>query len=137
GPHAAADFTRIAISPQRTLHVVWTEFEFPQAWPPRGVFHARSTDGGRTWSAPTELAGKGFDQVSIALVDDQTIHVAWNGMAGVWGRYHRWSSDGGATWSAATQLFSAGGTEGPPPLLVDAARRVHLITTHDSSAWHM
>lgn len=136
-PNAAADYTRLAVSDNGTLHVVWTEFEFPKAWPPRGVFHSVSTDAGRSWSVPAQLAGPGFDQINVVTVDDRTVHVAWNGMVSIRGRYHRWSNDGGATWSPTEQIVASGGTEGPPQLLVDSARTLHLVTSYNSAAWHV
>lgn len=134
---SAADFARIDAAADGTVHVVWTEFTYPQGWPPRGVFHSRSTDGGDSWTAATPLAGEGFDQINVVALGAQTVHVAWNGMAGVQGRYHRVSHDGGVTWSAPERLVPHGGTEGPPQLLVDAAHTLHVITTYDAAAWHM
>jgi hypothetical protein len=134
----AADYVQMKISSNGTLHAVWTEFYYPESWPPRGVFYSRSTDRGDTWSIPMELGGDGYDQVNIAVVDDDNIHVAWNGMAGVGGRYHRWSSDGGQTWTETIGLISPGigGTEGLPQLVVDQAGTLHLLTTYSGCAWH-
>jgi hypothetical protein len=114
------------------MHVVWTEFYYPESWPPHGVFYSRSIDGGSTWSVPKVMAQGGFDQININVVDDNNIHVVWNGAAGTGGRYHRWSSDGGQTWSDTEEVIPAGlgGTEGLPQLVSDQSGTVHMLTTH-------
>jgi hypothetical protein len=134
-----ADYVEIGVSKNGTLHAVWTEFYLPDGWPPRGVFYSRSTDAGDTWSAPVMLGGDGYDLINIAIIDDNNIHVAWDGKAGVGGRYHRWSSDGGQTWSETLETIPAGlgGTEGPPQLVGDQSGTVHMLTTHQGGcAWY-
>ena len=133
----ATDWVRLAVTESGTLHVVWTEFALPNGWPPTGVYYSRSEDGGKTWSSPVQLAGPGYDQINVAVAGESTVHVAWNGMAGVHNRYHRWSSDGGRTWSAVSQVITGGGgSEGPPQLAVDSAGALHLLTTSDSRVWY-
>jgi hypothetical protein len=137
--NTAADWVQIRASNNGTLHVVWTEFYLPDGWPPRGVFYSNSIDGGYNWSTPVLLAGEGYDQVNISVSDESNIHVAWNGQAGVGGRYHSWSSDGGQTWSETVEVIPAGvgGTEGPPQVLQDASSTVHMLTTHSGGcAWY-
>lgn len=133
-----SDYVQMRVSSNGTRHVVWTEFYLPEFWPPRGVFYARSLDGGDTWSAPELLAPDGADQMNITLVDDNNIHVAWNGFASMGGRYHRWSSDGGMTWSETYDVIPAGigGTEGPPEIFSDHTGVVHMLTTHSGCAWY-
>jgi len=128
---SSADFVRLAISDSGTIHVVWTEFQLPFGWPPIGLFYSNSTDGGQTWLEPIELVSEGYNQVNVAVVDDDVVHVVWNGMAGVHGRYHRWSSDSGRTWSKTFKLNTAGveGSTGPPPLVVDSEGTLHLLMT--------
>lgn len=136
--NTSSEYVQMRVSNNGTRHVVWTEFDLPDYWPPRGVFYAHSVDGGDTWSVPKLLAGDGHDQINITVLDDSNIHVAWNGMAGVGGRYHRWSSDGGVTWSETYEVVPAGisGTEGPPEILGDQADVVHMLTTYSGCAWY-
>jgi hypothetical protein len=128
----AADNVRIAIGTNDVLHVVWTEHQLPTGWPILGVFYTRSIDGGRAWSDPLEMAGSGFNEINVAAIGEDDVHVAWNGIAGVGGRYDRWSFDGGVTWSDTSTVVSPGlgGSEGPPQLVSDAAGMVHLLTTY-------
>ena len=136
--NTASDYVQMRVSNNGTLHVAWTEFYLPDGWPPRGVFYARSIDGGENWSTPALLGSDGFDQISIAVLDDNNIHVAWNGMVGLGGRYHRWSSDGGQTWSETIETIRAGlgGTEGFPQIVGDQSGTLHMLTTYEGCAWY-
>lgn len=133
-PEAGVGDTRLAVGPDGAIHVVWTEYLLPNGWPPLGVFYSRSTDGGLTWTLPGAMAGDGYDQITVLAANASEIHVAWNGMAGVGGRYHRWSGDRGETWSGVNIISNRGGTEGFPSLVVDSAGAVHLLTTFDHCA---
>lgn len=137
--NTASEYVRVKVSDNGTVHVVWTEFYFPESWPPRGVFYARSVDGGNTWSAPEALAIGDYDQINITVVDDNNIHVVWNGAVMIGGRYHRWSSDGGKTWSDTMEVtpVGMGGTSGLPQIVTDQAGTVHLLTDlGDSCLWY-
>jgi hypothetical protein len=83
------------------------------------------------------LAGDGYDQVNIAVMDDNNVHVAWNGMITVGGRYHRWSSDGGQTWSDTAEIVPAGigGTSGYPQILTDPTGTVHALLTTNCATY--
>lgn len=134
---AGTDWVRMAVSQNGTVHIVWTEFKLPSGWPPLGVYYSRSEDGGNSWSSPVEIAGYGYDQINVAVGGDDVVHVAWNGMASIAGRYHRWSADGGQSWSGiSTVLKGGGGTEGPPQLAVDGAGVLHLMTTSGGRVWY-
>ncbi len=136
--NTASDYVQIGVSDNGTMHVVWTEFYYPEAWPPRGIFYSRSIDGGNNWSVPVMLAGDGFDQINIAVMDDNNIHVVWNGMVGLGGRYHRWSSDAGQNWSETVEVIPAGvgGTEGLPQLVMDSSGTPQMLTTFPACAWY-
>ncbi len=135
-PTRTADYASIAGSEGGTLHVVWSEFERPWDMEPVGVFYARSTDGGATWSPAVLLAGPGANQIDIASGGARTVHVVWNGARGVEGRFHRWSSDGGATWSPVQQIVARGTADGVPQLAVDSAGSLHLVTAYEGEIWH-
>ncbi len=138
GAKQSANFTRLAVGPDGTIHVVWTEFELPNGWPPTGVYYSHSIDGGKTWSNPIQIAGPGFDQANVAAGSNGLVHVAWNGMSGIQWRYDRWSSDNGKAWSKAVVLKTPGlgGSEGPPQLAVDESGMVHLVTTDGNRVWY-
>jgi hypothetical protein len=137
-PTTTADVARLAIGPGGDLHVVWTEYQSPTGWPPAGLFYSHSSDNGRTWSTPSKIAGEGYNQINVAVAPNGNVHLAWNGIAGVGGRYHRWSADAGQTWSQITKLATPGigGSEGPPQLIFDSAGNLHLLTTDDGCVWY-
>jgi hypothetical protein len=133
---AGADLPGLALSANGVLHVVWSELEYPALVQPLGVFYARSTDGGTTWSPAVPLAGPGFTAINVAVGDDDSVHVAWNGVKGTLGRYHRRSNDGGMTWSPTEQIVAHGGADAPPQLSFDSTGALHLITAYDAAVWH-
>ncbi len=134
--NATSDFTRLAVAPNGDLHVVWTELTLPSGWPPLGVFYAQSTDSGLTWSEPVEMASDGYLEANIVTVDENEVHVVWNAMGSISGRYHKWSGDRGATWSETSEFVSrdlGGGSTGPPGLTVDSIGDVHVVVnTYDT-----
>lgn len=132
----SADYTRLAIGPDGTLHIVWTEFLLPEGWPPTGIYYAHSTDDGASWSRPVELAAENRVQANVAVDTSGIVHVAWNGVVGIGGRYHIWSDDNGSTWSEPVAVVEAGlgGTEGPPQLAVDTGGTLHFLSTFNGCA---
>lgn len=104
-PWLAVDTTA---SPFRgNVYVSWTVIQGPESVPPNGqsfIAFARSTDGGRTWSAPRALSRRdrtflvGFSTVAVGPAGE--VYVAWfdahsPGSAFVVAK----STDGGATFS--------------------------------------
>lgn len=128
-PMAAVDRTS---GPRRgTLYVAWTEFRRWQTV----ILFARSTDGGRTFSAPIEISDRpgspkdtvGADEgTTLGVAPDGTVYVAWSDSTGV--LIDR-SGDGGTTWGADVRIartpdivFKVQGvarTNGYPALAVD------------------
>jgi hypothetical protein len=125
----------LAVGDSGIMHVVWTEFLLPNGWPPVGVFYSQSKDNGKTWSPTLQMAGDGYDQINLVSDKDGVVHVAWNGMAGIYGRYHKFSIDDGQSWSETNTVVSSGATSGPPGLVIDRSGTLHLVTTYDG-AWY-
>jgi len=140
---SAANFTRLAVGPDGTIHVVWTEFQLPNGWPPTGLYYSHSLDEGKTWSTPVQVAGAGFSQANVLAGPNGLVHVAWNGQSGVVGRYDRWSTDNGKSWSKPAILLvpltgpvDVGGSTGPPGLVMDSSGGVHLLFEEGNRVWH-
>ncbi len=130
---AAADYTQLAIDPAGAIHVVWTEFQLPEGWPPLGIFYSRSNDAGATWSAPLRLAADNYDEAMIGASREGAVHVIWNGMVGVGGRYYAQSTNGGRSWSKPAAVIppGQGGTSGYPDFTIDANGVLHMATPLD------
>jgi hypothetical protein len=126
----AARNPRLAVDQDGTLHATWAEVQLPDGAPPLGVFYARSTDNGLTWSEPLQMAGLGYGRTNVGLSDENTVHLVWSGTVGYEGRYHVWSADGGQTWTEAERLpgleesFGTGFSE----MVVDSTGVLHLAT---------
>ena len=76
----------------------------------------RSSDGGRTWSAPTTLSTVGEETTAPAIESRGAGDVrAWyyqtsgGGNVDAWNVWYRTSADAGATWSAALKISDATG----------------------------
>lgn len=125
---------RLLVDRQRTLHVVWSESI--EAFPPSGVYYARSTDLGQSWSAPLELAAGGYSWTSIGLDGAGALHVFWTG-TGEWvGKYHTWSEDGGLSWRPFERLWpGTGGLLGFADMAVDSAGTLHLVSAAGSGTF--
>ncbi len=103
-PQAIVDRTK---GPRRgTLYVAWTEFRRWQTV----ILFARSSDGGRSFSAPVEISDRpgspkdtvGADEgTTLAVAPDGTVYVAWSDSTGI--LIDR-SSDGGASWGADVRI---------------------------------
>jgi hypothetical protein len=84
---------------------------------PQRVYAIRSTDGGVTWSAPTDLGGPqganaNFSAIAATGTGDFRMYFmdARNG-PDAWNTWYRRSTDGGVTWGAEVKISDA--TSGP------------------------
>jgi hypothetical protein len=92
-----------------------------------------STDGGRTWSAPTDVSGQGNAARHVLVGSpDGTLTAAWaerGPVAMTQQLVVRSSSDGGRTWTAPTPIIRPrGGTVGLPALVMTDTVRVVAYT---------
>ncbi len=110
------------------LHVVWAQYDTTDEMQ-RHIYYSRSTDGGAVWSRPTDLSGRGYiNEASLATLEQDEIHVVWNGSSTDSWRFHRYSTDGGATWSDTVRILRVGGWAGRPAMAVDGSGTLHLVT---------
>ena len=91
-----------------TLYALWNMGTVPRG--PERIYFARSTDGGATWSAKTQVStapeGAAHAFPAIAAVNSGDVRIAWMDARGgtLWNTYYRSSGNGGATWSAEKDI---------------------------------
>ena len=132
---SGVDQARIALDPHTgILHVAWLRVALPGSDDAQGVYYARSTDMGLTWSNSLELSQDAATWLQMAVYDAGNVYVAWMmpdsqlssdtmPLARVWGRD---SAEQGARWAPTDQ---AAGLEvdGPFGLATDRAGHLYLV----------
>lgn len=126
-PGSMASDVRLARDGRGRLHLTWTEYQLPDGWPPTGAYYARSTDGGRNWEPPRQMAGFRHGQIAVATVGDDEVHLVWRSTVGGDGTFHQVSIDGGDNWNPAIQTKDGGGFSGLPYFGVDRLGRLHYV----------
>lgn len=113
----------LVAGPQGAVHVAWTEYE-------GGLWHSRSTDGGRTFARPRRIAGDGrlpARAPSLALARDGKVYLAWTVGEDAGADIHlAVSEDHGASFDAARVVARSGGYSDAPRLAFDSAGALHL-----------
>lgn len=118
--------THIVVDASGTLHAAWSWAGFPDTFPPRGLWYARSTDKGETWSPPTLVADGPFSNPDLATQADGEIHLFWGGTQPQRFKFHQVSRDGGATWSQPWIFTTLGGLHGYAGAAEDSSGAMHL-----------
>jgi hypothetical protein len=119
----------LAVDGAGTLHVAW----FTQGRRRSGVFYARSTDGGLSFSAPMPI-GRAEQRAGrpYLLADGRTVWMTWKEFDGdTTTVHHRVSQDGGATWSAAAEAARTRGYSHHPMLTRHGGRTYLSWLSHD------
>jgi hypothetical protein len=139
GINAAPNAARMAFTSNDVVHVVWTEFQLPNGWPPAGVYYSRSTDGGQNWTAPATLGDGKYNQPFVATGEGQTVYIGWNGIVGIGGKYFTQSTDGGVSWSGMTAVMApgtGGGSSGAPNIVVDNDGTPHMLFSNEKCVYY-
>jgi len=110
------------------LHLIWSRYSPPSGVGPMGIYYARSSDGGLTWSAPEAVAEKAVDWSQIDSGEGGVLHRLWKeesaGSIIVW---HDLSLDNGRDWNRSAPVSVFGSLESLAALTSDAAQRLHLL----------
>ena len=99
-----ANLPQVAVAPNGHLWVAWQDARF-SGGAHDGIALARSTDGGRTWSAPTQV-----NSAPAAPAFTPSVHVTTNGTIGV--TYYDLRSNTGDPSTLPTELILARSPDG-------------------------
>lgn len=128
-------FPRVLSSSSGAIHVVWSEISAEYDWESSGVWYARSTDGGATWSDFLYEADQGW-WINVGLDAEGELHLIWeHGVGSSEGRWHRYSVDEGLHWSEPQVMFTPGPASGKtrwPVLGTDSSGTLHYVTPFNS-----
>ena len=134
-----AAFARLSlkVDPKGRLHAAWGTVGADGNG--KGLYYARSVDGGETWSKAFRLAwaeGPGVlaEWASVGIVGDSELHMIYVYPEND-GRQERISLDGGETWGEAHTIYpDLEGIAGVNVQVTDAAGNLHVLSnlrTHD------
>jgi len=128
--------TAVATAPGGTVYVAWRHI-YPTNL--RDIAVARSSDGGKTFSAPVRVSEDGWqiagcpdDGPALAVDESGTLHLVWPTMVGgadraaVKGIFYSSSTDGGRTF-APRQRIDEEGTGAAHPQIAAGAGRVAIV----------
>ncbi|MGC9320596.1 MAG: hypothetical protein ACP5KN_21365, partial [Armatimonadota bacterium] len=124
----------LAIDGAGNLHVAFVRGSADGPFPPDGVYHIRSTDGGETWSTPALIAESGFVRPMVVAPAGGQVMVLYQASAadtvaadGRQSWSQRVSTDYGVAWGY--QQFVPGFQDAPGPvsLVPDAEGGVTLV----------
>ncbi len=112
GAGVHSQLPRLAIDGDGALHAIWEDDREGHYQ----VYHARSVDGGATWSSGQRLNTTEYGARPRLRVVGDTLHAVWcqyhgdSGWPSTWSNFdygiirHRSSTDGGLTWSPETRV---------------------------------
>lgn len=127
-PHLALD------ARANVLHAVWLRTALIGEARGRAVMYARSTDDGRTWSAPQKVAEGVLDWPRLATAEAGQVHLVWNRTKSAAGASTTFSEvwaqssfDGGQRWSEPRQVPGFEDVTGPVCVASDGAGGLYVV----------
>lgn len=119
----------LAVGADATYHVAW----YTQGQARRGVFYARSTDEGKTFSSPMRLGQEKHQAGRPSLLaQGSTVWMAWKEFDGQeTSAYVRSSRDAGLTWSAPVAVARSVGYSDHPILIAQQHKAYLSWLRHD------
>ena len=131
----SADKPRLVFDPSaNVLHAIWLRANLPNSLSPRGVYYARSTDDGHTWSQPLALTTGRVDWPRLALNGPGWLVASWTEEAAPehanaitpFSVVSVASNDGGLHWASPAQVQGFEHVSGPIDLVSDHGGKLYL-----------
>jgi hypothetical protein len=118
----------LAITENGDLYIIWTRYSLPSGEGPMGLYYARSSDEGNTWSDPVLVVDGPVVWSDIVGTGTNTVQRVWQ-QKGISGStlWHEQSVDGGETWERIAPVSVFGEIVGNPSLSADQAGQLHLL----------
>jgi hypothetical protein len=123
---------RIAIAPNGTLHVVWSQGTAMEAL---NIYHASSPNNGQTWtvSPPLGDAAQASSSPALAVTQNGTVHVAWEGRSHTGSNFVRaiyYKKRVGNSWDTTATVLTQGlAGNARRPSLVAEGNNLHVAFT--------
>ena len=122
------DSPHIAVTDNGHLHMLWTRYSLPFGPGPLGLYYARSENGGKTWSAPQQVAEASVTWSQIEGAGKDIAQRVWQETSGrgmtLW---REQLANDGATWIRTAPVSIFGQTVGAPSLTEDMTGNLHLL----------
>lgn len=117
----------VAVDSGGNVHAVWND----QASGFTQIVYSKSTDGGATWSAITDISKSSrgtSESPEIAVDSANNIYLVWQDDAPANGDiFCSKSADGGATWSAPVNVSNNYGYSGYAAIDLDSSNNLHVV----------
>ena len=129
GEQILNDSFSIAFDKDDNVLIAWTDLD------KEALLFSRSTDGGKTFSAPVELPkGKTLPRLPAVAVDNEgNIYVTWANGGGESGDISLIkSADGGKTWSERLNITDNEGFSDGPDIAIDAEGNITIVFDDDT-----
>lgn len=118
----------LTMGPDGALHLAWICASAPGGIGPLAVFHARSADGGATWSDPSRVLERRAAWGQLAVDGNGDLHFVWEERLSA--RINTWDSrsrTGGDDWEEPLSVSVVDGAAGLSELVADSSGRLHLL----------
>jgi hypothetical protein len=111
-----------------TLHLAWVCASLPGGIGPMAIYHARSSDGGLTWSEPALVLERRAAWSQIAVDRRGSLHLVWEERLG--DRIYTWdaiSRTGGQDWEEPLSISVVDAKASFSSMSSDSSGRFHLL----------
>lgn len=136
GKGQSCSLPAIATGADGSVNIVWQDK--PAGENEIDIFYARSADGGKNWSEPTNISKTttASSEPELAVGPDNSVHIVWiDALSGPKcpDVYYTCSKDGGKTWSNKEDISNTPGVCTNPAIAAGTDGAVHVAWMDTSS----